>query len=104
MRLNKEVRGGILLYALFMAGIFSLLLHVYLERLVANQRQNLAQIQASQSRLMAQLTVELADKASGQVSFTQGQASYELKDQELVVTVQMKGQMRTYHYTKKESK
>ena len=31
MLLKKQVRGGVLLYALFMAGIFTLLLHVYLE-------------------------------------------------------------------------
>ena len=29
MLLKKQVRGGVLLYALFMAGIFTLLLHVY---------------------------------------------------------------------------
>ena len=39
MLLKKQVRGGVLLYALFMAGIFTLLLHVYLERVVASSRQ-----------------------------------------------------------------
>ena len=43
MLLKKQVRGGVLLYALFMAGIFTLLLHVYLERVVASSRQNQAQ-------------------------------------------------------------
>ena len=42
MLLKKQVRGGVLLYALFMAGIFTLLLHVYLERVVASSRQNQA--------------------------------------------------------------
>ena len=36
MLLKKQVRGGVLLYALFMAGIFILLLQVYLERVVAS--------------------------------------------------------------------
>ena len=52
MLLKKQVRGGVLLYALFMAGIFTLLLHVYLERVVASSRQNQAQMTSSQSRLM----------------------------------------------------
>lgn len=42
MLLKKQVRGGVLLYALFMAGIFILLLQVYLERVVASSRQNQA--------------------------------------------------------------
>ena len=50
MLLKKQVRGGVLLYALFMAGIFTLLLHVYLERVVASSRQNQAQMISSQSR------------------------------------------------------
>ena len=44
MLLKKQVRGGVLLYALFMAGIFTLLLQVYLERVVASSRQNQAQM------------------------------------------------------------
>ena len=57
MLLKKQVRGGVLLYALFMAGIFTLLLHVYLERVVASSRQNQAQMISSQSRLMAEMTM-----------------------------------------------
>lgn len=104
MLLNQRVRGGILLYALFMAAIFSLLLQVYLERMVASQRQNLAQVQASQSRLMAQLTADLADKSSGQLAFSQGQTKYQLEDRQLVVIVESKGQTRTYRFTKQDQK
>ena len=39
MLLKKQVRGGVLLYALFMAGIFTLLLHVYLERVDRTKRK-----------------------------------------------------------------
>lgn len=104
MLLKKQVRGGVLLYALFMAAIFSLLLQVYLERMVASQRQNLAQVQASQSRLMAQMTADLADKEAERVSFSQGQASYQVEGEQLVVTVQNKGQTRTYHFAKRKQK
>ena len=37
MLLKKQVRGGVLLYALFMAGIFTLLLQVYLDKIKHKQ-------------------------------------------------------------------
>ena len=72
MLLKKQVRGGVLLYALFMAGIFILLLQVYLERVVASSRQNQAQIVASQSRLMAEMTMDLVDKEAVLLVFLRG--------------------------------
>ena len=104
MLLKKRLRGGILLYALFMAAIFTLLLQVYLERVLASQRQNQVQIQASQSRLMASLTADLADNKQGSFRFDQGQASYEVQGQKLIVTVQTKDTSHTYHYVKKDQK
>ena len=86
MLLKKQVRGGVLLYALFMAGIFTLLLHVYLERVVASSRQNQAQMISSQSRLMAEMTMDLADKEAGAFSFSQGTTTYEVKDKQVIVT------------------
>ena len=72
MLLKKQVRGGVLLYALFYGWHFTLLLHVYLERVVASSRQNQAQMTSSQSRLMAEMTMDLADKEAGAFSFSQG--------------------------------
>ena len=100
MLLKKQVRGGVLLYALFMAGIFTLLLHVYLERVVA--RQNQAQMISSQSRLMAEMTMDLADKEAGAFSFSQGTTTYEVKDKQVIVRVASKGQIKTYRYVKKQ--
>ena len=102
MLLKKQVRGGVLLYALFMAGIFTLLLHVYLERVVASSRQNQAQIISSQSRLMAEMTMDLADKEAGAFSFSQGTTTYEVKDKQVIVRVASKGQIKTYRYVKKQ--
>ena len=96
MLLKKQVRGGVLLYALFMAGIFTLLLHVYLERVVASSRQNQAQIISSQSRLMAEMTMDLADKEAGAFSFSQGTTTYEVKDKQVIVRVASKGQIKTW--------
>lgn len=42
MILQKRLRAGVLIYALLMAAIFILLLQFYLDRVVANQRQNKA--------------------------------------------------------------
>ena len=90
MLLKKQVRGGVLLYALFMAGIFTLLLHVYLERVVASSRQNQAQM------------MDLADKEAGAFSFSQGTTTYEVKDRQVIVRVASKGQIKTYRYVKKQ--
>ncbi len=102
MLLKKQVRGGVLLYALFMAGIFTLLLQVYLERVVASSRQNQAQIVASQSRLMAEMTMDLVDKEAGAFSFSQGTTTYEVKGKQVIVRVASKGQIKTYRYVKKQ--
>ena len=102
MLLKKQVRGGVLLYALFMAGIFTLLLQVYMERVVASSRQNQAQIVASQSRLMAEMTMALVDKKAGAFSFSQGTTTYEIKGKQVIVRVASKGQIKTYRYVKKQ--
>ena len=102
MLLKKQVRGGVLLYALFMAGIFTLLLQVYLERVVASSRQNKAQIVASQSRLMAEMTMDLVDKKAGAFSFSQGTTTYEIKGKQVIVRVASKGQIKTYRYVMKQ--
>ena len=102
MLLKKQVRGGVLLYALFMAGIFILLLQVYLERVVASSRQNQAQIEACQSRLMAELPMALVDKEAGAFSFSQVTTTYEVKGKQVVVRVVSKGQIKTYRYVKKQ--
>ena len=98
----KQDNQYVLLYALFMAGIFTLLLQVYLERVVASSRQNQAQIVASQSRLMAEMTMDLVDKEAGAFSFSQGTTTYEVKGKQVIVRVASKGQIKTYRYVKKQ--
>ncbi|HFI0256120.1 TPA: competence type IV pilus minor pilin ComGG [Streptococcus suis] len=58
MLLRKKVKGGVLLYALLMLAIFSLLLQFYLNRQAAHQTNLLAQREASQAYIMAQLVKE----------------------------------------------
>lgn len=84
-----------------MAGIFTLLLHVYLERVVASSRQNQAQMISSQSRLMAEMTMDLADKEAVLLVSLKGTTTYEVKDKQVIVRVASKGQIKTYRYVKK---
>lgn len=58
MLLRKRVKGGVLLHALLMLAIFSLLLQFYLNRQAAHHTNLLAQREASQAFIMAQLVKE----------------------------------------------
>ena len=53
---KKRVKAGVLLYALLMAAVFSLLLHFYLHRQVAERRI----LKSSEERLRAYALVQLA--------------------------------------------
>ena len=57
-----KVKAGILLYALFMAAVFSLLLQFYLNRQVANQRLFQANRERTEAYALAVLTKETATK------------------------------------------
>ena len=62
--LKKQVRGGVLLYALLMLAIFSLVLQFYLNRQIsANQLLHTSRDQAK-AYLMAQLTLEEAKQVA----------------------------------------
>ncbi len=87
MILKKRLKAGVLIYALLMAAIFILLLQFYLDRVVANQRQNKALEQNSQSYLIAQLVKEQANGSSGTISFEEGKATYQREGERLSVKV-----------------
>lgn len=89
MLLNRKIKGGILIYALFISAIFALLLQFYLERVVAMKHQQLAQISSSQAYLIADLTRDLATDKDGQVTFEQGRADYFHQKGQLKVKVKL---------------
>ena len=91
-----------LLHHLVVAGICTLRLDVYLVRVFASSRQNQAQMNSCQSRLIAQRTMDLAYKESGAFGFAQGTTTYEVKDRQVIVRVASKGQIKTYRYVKKQ--
>lgn len=91
--LKRQVKAGILIYALLMAAIFCLAFcNFYLGRVVAMERQHQAQLSASQAYLMAELTKDLAKEDTGHLTFDQGVADYNFQDNQLQVVVKLPNQ------------
>ena len=73
---KKKVRAGVLLYAVTIAGIFSLLLQFYLNRQVAHHQDYALNKEKLLAFAIAKRTYEKASSESGQLSFNAGKASY----------------------------
>ena len=73
---KKKVRAGVLLYAVTIAGIFSLLLQFYLNRQVAHHQDYALNKEKLLAFAMAKRTYEKANSESGQQSFDAGKATY----------------------------
>ena len=73
---KKKVRAGVLLYAITIAGIFSLLLQFYLNRQVAHYQDYALNKEKLLAFAMAKRTYEKASSESGQQSFNAGKATY----------------------------
>ena len=87
-----KVKAGILLYALFMAAVFSLLLQFYLNRQVANQRLFQANRERAEAYALAVLTKETATEESGQLAFDKGNTQYRRQGNMLEVSSQLANQ------------
>ena len=99
-----KVKAGILLYALFMAAVFSLLLQFYLNRQVANQRLFQANRERTEAYALAVLTKETATEESGQLAFDKGNTQYRRQGNMLEVSSQLANQKSYSFYfeSKKE--
>ena len=73
---KKKVRARVLLYAVTIAGIFSLLLQFYLNRQVAHHQDYALNKEKLLAFAMAKRTYEKANSESGQQSFDAGKATY----------------------------
>ena len=73
---KKKVRAGVLLYAVTIAGIFSLLLQFYLNRQVAHHQDYALNKEKLLAFAIAKRTYEKASSESGQQSFNAGKATY----------------------------
>lgn len=92
-----KVKAGILLYALFMAAVFSLLLQFYLNRQVTNQRLFQANRERAEAYALAVLTKDTVTEDSGQLAFDQGSTHYRRQGKILEVSSQLVNQ-RTYSF------
>ena len=99
-----KVKAGILLYALFMAAVFSLLLQFYLNRQVANQRLFQANRERTEAYALAVLTKETATEENGQLAFDKGNTQYRRQGNMLEVSRQLANQKSYSFYfeSKKE--
>lgn len=100
-----KVKAGILLYALFMAAVFSLLLQFYLNRQVANQRLFQANRERAEAYALAVLTKDTVTEDSGQLTFDQGSTHYRQQGKMLEVSSQLANQKNYSFYfeNKKEA-
>ena len=73
---KKKVRAGVLLYAITIAGIFSLLLQFYLNRQVAHHQDYALNKEKLIAFAMAKRTYEKASYESGKQSFNVGKSTY----------------------------
>lgn len=85
---QKKVRGGVLLYALLMAAIFSLLLQFYLHRQVANHQIFQSSTERREALAMAQLSQKKLEQDKGIVTFDKGKVTYQRKDRVLKMMVE----------------
>lgn len=99
-----KVKAGILLYALFMAAVFSLLLQFYLNRQVSNQRLFQANRERTEAYALAVLTKEAVTEESGQLAFDKGNTQYRRQGNMLEVSSQLANQKSYSFYfeSKKE--
>ena len=73
---KKKVRAGVLLYAVTIAGIFSLLLQFYLNRQVAHHQDYALNKEKLLAFAMAKRTYEKATSENGEQSFNVGKSTY----------------------------
>ena len=84
---KKKVRAGVLLYAITIAGIFSLLLQFYLNRQVAHHQDYALNKEKLLAFAMAKRTYEKASSESGVQSFDVGKATYHTDEKGFITTV-----------------
>lgn len=86
---TKQVRAGVLLYALLLLAVFSLVLNLYLERHLFQERLFQAYREREQAYALAIYCRDKAEGKKGEVRFREGQARYtfEGKRWEIEVTL-----------------
>ena len=84
---KKKVKAGVLLYAVTIAGIFSLLLQFYLNRQVAHHQDYVLNKEKLVAYAMAKRTYERANSESGEQSFNVGKSTYRSDEKFFTTTI-----------------
>ena len=95
---KKKVRAGVLLYAITIAGIFSLLLQFYLNRQVAHHQDYALNKEKLVAYAMAKRTYEKASSESGQQSFNVGKSTYRSDEKGFKTTVNTGKNQFEFHF------
>ena len=84
---KKKVRAGVLLYAITIAGIFSLLLQFYLNRQLAHHQDYALNKEKLLAFAMAKRTYEKATSENGEQSFNVGKSTYRNDEKFFTTTI-----------------
>ena len=84
---KKKVRAGVLLYAITIAGIFSLLLQFYLNRQLAHHQDYALNKEKLLAFAMAKRTYEKASSENGEQSFNVGKSTYRSDEKSFIAIV-----------------
>ena len=96
---KKKVRAGVLLYAVTIAGIFSLLLQFYLNRQVAHHQDYALNKEKLLAFAMAKRTYEKASSESGVQSFDVGKTTYHTDEKSFITTVNTGKNQFEFHFS-----
>ena len=96
---KKKVRAGVLLYAITIAGIFSLLLQFYLNRQVAHHQDYALNKEKLLAFAMAKRAYEKASSESGVQSFDVGKATYHTDEKSFITTVNTGKNQFEFHFS-----
>ncbi|MGT2722474.1 competence type IV pilus minor pilin ComGG [Streptococcus porcinus] len=97
MILKKNLKAGVLLYAIVISTVFICLIQVYLAQIQDFKREHQVQVSNLTAHLIGEMTKELAEGSSGELQFEQGQARYQLEEDKLKVSVSLKSG-QSYHF------
>ena len=96
---KKKVRAGVLLYALVMAGVFSLLLQFYLNRQVAHHQDYTLNKEKLLAYAMAKRTYEKATSKNGEQSFNEGKSTYQNDEKFFTTSIDTGKNQFEFHFS-----
>ena len=96
---KKKVRAGVLLYAITIAGIFSLLLQFYLNRQLAHHQDYALNKEKLLAFAMAKRTYEKANSENGEQSFNVGKSTYRNGENFFTATIDTGKNQFEFHFS-----